>query len=129
MTYPQQREYPSRHTLSPPRSQPREKQQPTINSHITEKFKTATITTKQPMTMEMKRATMLLTHDHPAAGHPGHGETIRKAQSITTWNGMNEWITEYIKGCATCQQNKIQTHKAKIPPFCIDTVNNTLPFQ
>ena len=42
---------------------------------------------------------------------------------------MNDWISEYIKGCATCQQNKIQTHKAKVPPFHINTQDNTLPFQ
>ena len=42
---------------------------------------------------------------------------------------MNDWITEYIKGCATCQQNKIQTHKAKVPPFHIDTTNDALLFQ
>ena len=36
---------------------------------------------------------------------------------------------EYIKGCATCQQNKVQTHKAKIPPFQINTTDDALPFQ
>ena len=72
-----------------------------------EKYKAAAITFKQPMTTEMKRAIMLLVHDHPAAGHPGQDEMIRKAQMMTTWNGMNDWITEYVKGCTTCQQNKI----------------------
>ena len=48
---------------------------------------------------------------------------------MTTWDGMNDWIAEYVKGCATCQQNKIQTHKAKIPPFQIDMTNDALPFQ
>ena len=82
-----------------------------------EKYKVATITHEQPMTMEMKRAIMLLVHDHPAAGHPGRDETIRNARKMTTWEGMNDWIAEYVQGCATCQQNKIQTHKAKVPPF------------
>ena len=81
------------------------------------------------MTTEMKMAIMLLVHDHPAAGHPGRDETIRNAQKMTTWEGMNDWIVEYIQGCATCQQNKIQTHKAKVPPFQIDTTNDALPFQ
>ena len=94
-----------------------------------EKFKAATITPAQPMTTEMKRTIMLLVHDHPTAGHPGRDKTIRKARMMTTWDGMNNWITEYVKGCATCQQNKIQTHKAKVPPFQIDMTNNTLPFQ
>ena len=41
---------------------------------------------------------------------------------------MNQWITDYIKGCATCQQNKIQTHKKKTPPFEITTTPNMKPF-
>ena len=72
---------------------------------------------------------MLLVHNHPAAGHPGQDETIWKARMMTTWDGMNDWITEYVKGCATCQQNKIQTHKTKTPPFRINTTNDALPFQ
>ena len=94
-----------------------------------EKYNAATITSEQPMTTEMKRAIMLLIHDHPAAGHPGRDETIQKTWMMTTWNGMNDWIMEYIKGCATCQQNKIQTHKAKVPPFWINTTEDALPFQ
>ena len=42
---------------------------------------------------------------------------------------MNDWIAEYVQGCATCQQNKIQTHKGKVPPFRIDMTNDALPFQ
>ena len=80
------------------------------------------------MTTEMKKTIMLLMHDHPAAWHPGQDETIQKAQEMTTWNGMNDWITEYVKGCTMCQQNKIQTHKEKTPPFRIDTTSNALPF-
>ena len=96
---------------------------------LPEKFKATATSTEKPMTMEMKRAIMLLTHDHPTAGHPGHNKTIRKTRTIMTWNGMNDWIMEYIEGCATCQQNKIQTHKEKVPPFCIGTQDNALLFQ
>ena len=42
---------------------------------------------------------------------------------------MNQWIADYVKGCATCQQNKIITHKKKIPLFRITTDERTLPFQ
>jgi hypothetical protein len=41
---------------------------------------------------------------------------------------MNQWITDYIKGCTTCQQNKIQTHKKKAPLFRITTTLNMRPF-
>ena len=41
---------------------------------------------------------------------------------------MNQWITNYIKGCTTCQQNKIQTHRKKTLPFRITTTPNAKPF-
>jgi Integrase zinc binding domain len=72
---------------------------------------------------------MAQVHDHPLAGHSGRDETIRKAKQHLQWEGMNQWIADYVKGCATCQQNKILTHKAKIPLFRIPTEEGTLPFQ
>ena len=42
---------------------------------------------------------------------------------------MNQWIANYVKGCATCQQNNILTHKAKVSLFHIPTEEGTLPFQ
>ncbi len=53
---------------------------------------------------------MALVHDHPTAGHPGRDETIRKATQIHSWVGKHQWISNYIKGCANCQQNKIIIH-------------------
>ena len=41
---------------------------------------------------------------------------------------MNQWIADYVKGCATCQQNKIQTHKRKTPTFGITTTPGMKPF-
>ena len=67
-----------------------------------EKFKISTVTPNDLMTMEMKRAIMLHVYNHPTAGHPGHDDTIRKTRALTMWEGMNEWITEYVKGCAVC---------------------------
>ncbi len=76
-----------------------------------------------------KRNLMTLIHDHPTAGHPGQDETIRKATEILPWTGMRQWIADYVKGCAVCQQNKIMTHKKKIPLYHITTKEGTLPFQ
>ena len=67
-------------------------------------------------------------HDLPTAGHPGRDETIRKIRELYQWPKMNQWITDYVKGCATCQQNKIQTHKKKTLPFGIMTTPNMKPF-
>ena len=67
-------------------------------------------------------------HDHPTAGHPGRDETLRKIKELYQWPKMNQWVTDYVKGCATCQQNKIQTHKRKTLPFGITTSPNMKPF-
>jgi hypothetical protein len=63
------------------------------------------------------------------AGHPGRDETTRKAKKLRQWKGMNEWITNYVKGCAVCQQNKILTHRKKMPLYQITTEQGTLPFK
>jgi hypothetical protein len=42
---------------------------------------------------------------------------------------MNQWIANYVKGCRTCQQNKILTHQRKTPPYAITIRPNTQPFQ
>jgi hypothetical protein len=68
------------------------------------------------------------TYDHPTAGHPRRDETIRKIKELYQWLKMNQWITDYIKGCTACQQNKNQTHKKKTPLFGITTTPNMKPF-
>jgi hypothetical protein len=78
---------------------------------------------------DQKKALMLLTHDHPMAGHLGRDKTIRKAKKLRQWTGMKGWITDYIKGCTTCQQSKILTHRKKTPLYRITTEQGMLPFK
>jgi hypothetical protein len=42
---------------------------------------------------------------------------------------MNEWVADYVKGCAMCQQNKILTHQKKTPLYRITTEREMLPFK
>ena len=67
-------------------------------------------------------------YDHPTTGHPRRDETVRKIKELYQWPKMNQWITDYIKRCATCQQNKNQTHKKKTPLFRITTTPSMKPF-
>jgi hypothetical protein len=46
---------------------------------------------------------------------------IRKAKKFQQWKGMKEWIANYVKGCAICQQNKIMMHWKKMPLYQITT--------
>ena len=94
-----------------------------------QQFKVATTSTKKPLMEEDKRQIMSRVHDHPLAGHPERDETIRKIKQQVEWQGMNVWIADYVKGCAMCQQNKIQTHKKKTLAYAITAEENALPFQ
>jgi RNase H-like domain found in reverse transcriptase/Integrase zinc binding domain len=84
---------------------------------------------KVPNLNEIKRGIMRLVHDLPTAGHPGRDETLRKTQEHYYWPHMKEWIADYVKGCAICQQNKILTHRRKTPVYRIPTEPNARPFQ
>jgi Chromo (CHRromatin Organisation MOdifier) domain len=42
---------------------------------------------------------------------------------------MRDFITEYMKGCATCQMNKVNTHPTKPPLYPITPVAEARPFQ
>jgi hypothetical protein len=87
------------------------------------------ITTEKGPSEDQKKVLMLLIHDHPTAGHPGRDKTVRKARKLRQWIGMKEWIANYVKGCATCQQSKILTHWKKTPLYRITTEQGTLPFK
>ena len=41
---------------------------------------------------------------------------------------MKDFVTNYIKGCTTCQMNKINTHPMRPPLYPITSTSN-LPFQ
>jgi Integrase zinc binding domain len=53
-------------------------------------------------------------HDHPTAAHQGRDETLHQLQvQGIIWPGMKQWVADYVKGCAVCQQSKILTHQIK----------------
>ena len=72
---------------------------------------------------------MNIWHDIPTAGHPGRDETTRRITEQYHWPGARQWIAEYVKGCAICQQNKILTHRKKTPLYRIGMKLNARPFE
>jgi Integrase zinc binding domain len=82
---------------------------------------------KQP-TNQLLQSIITYVHNHPTASHPGHDKTTRKTKQLYQWMNMN-WIADYVKGCITCQQNKILTHHKKTPLYKITTPSNSQPFQ
>jgi hypothetical protein len=85
------------------------------------------VTLKAPSDQFLRNVLQEL-HNHPTARHPRRDETLRKVKELYQWPKMSQWITDYIRGCATCQQNKIQTHRKKTPTFGITTMPDMKPF-
>jgi hypothetical protein len=72
---------------------------------------------------------MKVWHDLPTAGHPGRDETVRHVTNQYHWPGTHQWIESYIKGCATCQQNKNLTHRMHTPLYHITVPPEAQPFE
>ena len=58
---------------------------------------------------DLRRGVIALFHDHKASGHPGITKTLQLVTPYYWWPNIKTFITEYIKGCATCQMFKIVT--------------------
>jgi hypothetical protein len=82
-----------------------------------------------PPVLEIWWGLMQLFHDHLVAGHVGWDKTLQQLQTQYQWPYMKEWVANYIRGCAICQQNKILTHKRKVPPYWIGTLPDAWPFE
>src|SRR5712671_606556 len=77
----------------------------------------------------LRREILQTLHDAPTAGHPGRDETFTQVSREYWWPGMRTWITNYVAGCAICQQNKNITHRKRTPLYRIPTTEDALPFE
>jgi Integrase zinc binding domain len=62
-------------------------------------------------------------------GHPGISKTLDLLIRDYWWPTVKEFITSYVKGCATCQSNKANTTQPKAPPFPIAPTAEVTPFE
>ena len=76
----------------------------------------------------LKRGVISLYHDSISAGHPGISNTTWAIARDFWWPAMKKDVTEYVKGCITCQSRKNQSNKAKPPPFPITSDTYDTPF-
>jgi hypothetical protein len=76
----------------------------------------------------LRRGVLSSFHTSKTAGHPGISKTIQLIQAHYWWPNLKDFVTNYIKGCVTCQMNKINTHPTRPPLFPI-TSTSSLPFQ
>ena len=77
---------------------------------------------------DLKRGVIHFYHETPSAGHLGIGNTYELMKRDFWWPNMKQDAEQYVKGCAACQANKINTHPLKPAIFPIAPVNG-LPFQ
>jgi Integrase zinc binding domain len=78
---------------------------------------------------DVKRGVISLFHDTSTAGHPGITKTLLMMAKYYWWLGMKEFVTNYVKGCATCQMTEVNTHPSRPTLFPITAEPNALPFQ
>src|SRR5271168_3864925 len=67
-------------------------------------------------------------HDHPTAGHPGELQTFISLKEHYWWPGMRSFVKNYVQGCGTCQQFKIDRNPSKPAFRPIEGAKSTRPF-
>ena len=67
-------------------------------------------------------------HDVPTAGYPGELETYNALRTHYWWLGMRTFVKNYVKGCAFCQQFKINRHPSKPALMPIPGPTSMCPF-
>ena len=77
----------------------------------------------------LKRGVISLFHNSTTAGHPGITKILALMKPYYWWPNMKNFVTEYIKGCATCQMTKVNLQPTRPPLFPIHSEVNALPFQ
>ena len=82
-----------------------------------------------PPSKDLRRELVQRAHDAPEMGHPGRDWTINEMAKSYWWPAMNQWIADYVKGCAVCQQDKTLTHRSRVPLYKIPVPSKALPFQ
>ena len=54
-------------------------------------------------------------HESLFTGHSGQFQTLKLIRRDYWWPGMSVFVKNYIAGCATCQQIKVNTHPTSPP--------------
>ena len=81
-----------------------------------------------PPTDSLYHDILCCCHDHPTAGHPRFLKTCQLVSTDFWWPGLTSFVCNYVAGCATCQQNKANTHPTTLPLTLIPS-SSLLPFR
>ena len=94
-----------------------------FNEEIWEKQGKIVVLSRQEQQKVLKEA-----HDHTLSGHPGAASTYFSVRRNFWWPGLQNFVHQYIKGCATCQQNKVDHQRKKPLLLPITPIKNVAPF-
>jgi len=78
---------------------------------------------------DLRRDILQTLHDSPAAGHPGISNTWELVHEQYEGPRLREFVEQYVKGCARCQESKTNVHRSKAPLQRFDTPIEEGPFQ
>ncbi len=78
---------------------------------------------------KLKRGVISIFHDPPHRRHPGIANTYHLIQKEYWWPNIRKDVEEYVRGCAICQADKINTHHQKPRLFPITTDPEAQPFE
>ena len=81
-----------------------------------------------PRNMELWRDIVHSFHDHPTAGHPGEIGTYNAVRQNYWWPGLWTFVKNYVQGCRTCQQFKINWTPSRPAYIPTEGAKSTRPF-
>ena len=81
-----------------------------------------------PKDYELWRDIVRMNHNHETAGHLGELETYNAIKSQYWWPGLQTFVKNYVKGCAICQQFKIDQHPSHPAYIPTEGAQTTRPF-
>jgi Integrase zinc binding domain/Reverse transcriptase (RNA-dependent DNA polymerase) len=81
-----------------------------------------------PIDVELWREIVCRYHDHPMAGHLGELQTFDLVKEHYWWPGLWVFVKNYVQGCGSCQQFKINRNPSKPAFMPIEGARSTRPF-
>jgi Integrase zinc binding domain len=81
-----------------------------------------------PIDAELWRKIVWRYHNHPTVGHPGELQTFNAVKEHYWWPGLRVFIKNYVQGCGTCQQFKIDRNPMKPAFMLLKEAKSTWPF-
>ena len=81
-----------------------------------------------PRNTELRRELVKSFHDHETAGHPGEIGTYNAVRQHYWWPGLRTFVKNYVQGCGTCQQFKIDRTPSKPAYIPTEGAKSLRPF-